>query len=428
MAEAARNADPNPEAAAACCLPGDAEVFTDDGPKAIADVRARNHVWGLTREGAWTLQPIQRSGWAGYDQILTVRTSNRTLRLNERHHVLVRRAGEVPAPVVMMADGHRRSLGRATKVWTSVYVSAADLRVGDTLVTVNHLPAGGIDVAVSGRALMAGFLECCGLLMGDGNISRRKGEPVGVQIARGGQASYMDHYRAVMREAFDAASKGGVFDDARRRRVPIRLDEGTRQTRFSSVSAARELNRLGLGGTARTKRLPGWVFQSTEPLRLAFLRGFLDADGPVDKKGRISFSSCNRTMLSQVRHLCLSVGVPVTNLRCQRGQTRLPNGRTVPIAQATFTCSDPAENRRIGSHTPAYVTRMAEGQPFGRKGRRYPWHGGRGFKDGSLQLSRVCSIERSMIAERVYDLDVAGTHNFIADGVVVHSSNLKERP
>ena len=85
---------------------GRRQVFTDDGPKAIADVRARNHVWSLTPEGAWTLQPIQRSGWAGYNQILTVRTSNRTLRLNERHRVLVRRAGQVPAPVVMMADGH----------------------------------------------------------------------------------------------------------------------------------------------------------------------------------------------------------------------------------------------------------------------------------------------------------------------------------
>ena len=34
--------------------------------------------------------------------------------------------------------------------------------------------------------------------MGDGNISRRKGESVGVQIARGGQASYMGHYTAIL--------------------------------------------------------------------------------------------------------------------------------------------------------------------------------------------------------------------------------------
>lgn len=399
------------------CLPGDAEVFTEEGPKAIADVREHDRVWSLADGGAWVLQPVQRSACTGADQILTVRTSNRTLRLNDRHRVLVRRAvDETPAPVETMADGHRRSIGRATKVWASVYVPASDLKVGDTIVTVNHLPTSGLDVAPSGRALTTGFMEVCGLLVGDGNISRKNGQPIGLQLARSEHATYMEPYRQALRAEF-----------RQRGLRPITLTEGGRQTRFMSVTAARELDLLGFGGTARTKRVPGWVFQSTEPLRLAFLRGFLDADGSVDKKGRISFSSCNPTMLSQVRHLCLSVGVPVTNLRCQRGQTQLPNGRIVAFAQWTFACSDPGENQRIGSHTPAYVMRMAEGQPFGRKARRYPWHGGRGFESGALQLSGVLSIERSVVAVPVYDLDVAGTHNFIAEGVVVHNSNIREQ-
>ena len=399
------------------CLPGEAEVFTEDGPKPIADVRAHDQVWSLNDAGAWMLQPVERSACTGYDQILTVQTTNRTLRLNGRHRVLVRRAVDlIAAPIVVMNDGHRRACGRATKAWQSVYVPAAELAVGDTLIALRRLPAAGHEQAPSGRDLTPAFMAVCGLLLGDGNISRKHGQPIGLQFARADHAPYMDEYRQALRAEFH--QRGGR---------PIALIEGARQTRVMSVSAARELDLLGFGGTARTKRVPGWVFHLTEPLRLALLRGFLDADGSVDKKGRISFSSCNPTMLSQVRHLCLSVGVSVTNLRCQRGQTTLPNGRLAAFENWTFTCSDPADNRRIGSHTPVYVARMAAGQPFRRKARRYPWQGGRGFDDTAVQLSAVRSIERSALAVPVYDLAVATTHNFIADGVVVHNSNITEQ-
>ncbi|HHE04909.1 MAG TPA: phage portal protein, partial [candidate division WOR-3 bacterium] len=207
---------------------------------------------------------------------------------------------------------------------------------------------------------------------------------------------------------------------------PIHLVEEGLCTKFSSVSAVNELKSLGFNGTAHTKSVPAWVFNISDEAKLSFLRGFLDADGSVDKRGRISFSSCNKSLLSQIRHLCMSLGIPVTNLREYSGTTKLPNGNIIKFRQFYFTCSDPKANRRIGSHTLIYQERLENGKPFGRKDRHYPLHGGKGFDLNSCSLSRICSIEKSQIVEPVYDLEVEDTHSFIANGVVVHNSNINQ--
>lgn len=383
------------------CLPADAEVLTTQGPRPIVDVRVGDSVWSWD-EGKWVVAPVTAAVHSGSDPILTVRTTNRTLRLNARHRVLARRKS--PAPVG--GPG-----GYQCVTWTDVWVPAGDLLVGDTLVTAGELPDGGERVCPT-RDVSVGFAEFCGLLLGDGNVNANKG----VTIARAAAATYMDHYRAVMRDEF--TNHFGV---------PVHLNEQPRQTRFSSVKAARELTELGLSGTARTKRVPGWVFGLTADLRAALVRGFLDADGSVDKLGRMSFSSCNPLLLSQIRHLCIGLGVPATNMRCQEGETRLPNGRMTAFKQWTFTASDPTANLTvIGTHTLTYVERLAAGRPFDRKDRGYPRHGGQGFEAGAFALSRISSISVGA-AEDVYDLEVGGTHSFVADGVVVHNSNIEQQ-
>lgn len=396
------------------CLPAGTLVSTPYGPVAIENVVVGDKVWSLDQTSGMVVQSkVKRSGCTGEDEILTIRTSNRTLRANGRHRILVRRKLSAP----------RAGQGGYQGVdWKNEFVLASGLKVGDTIVSLSSLPPDG-KTSVSGRGLSVGFMEFCGLLLGDGNINAK----VGVTIARAESALYMDYYRDVMRAEFvsyDGGNGRGPEDRKKTRSVTIR--EGERQTRFSSVMAADELTSLGLSGTAHTKSIPGWVFGLTESLRLSFLRGFLDADGSTDKLGRVSFSSCNERMLSQVRHLCISCAIPVTNLRCQRGSTTLPNGKRVKIAQWNFTCSDPGSNLRIGSHDPRYTKRMSQGRPFGRKGRNYPRHGGVGFDIEGFSLSRITSIAKGP-EEPVFDLEVEGTHTFIADGVVVHNSNIEQQ-
>jgi len=395
------------------CLPADSEVFTEEGPRCISQIRTGDVVWSYANDGTLVKAPVLRSGMSGYDRVLSFKTTNRTLRMNARHRVLAR----VKKQVATVAPGGSNDIEgmRYAVKWETEWIQAGELKVGDTVLALARLPVDGCRDLPNGRPATVEFLELAGLIAGDGNISMVHGQPVGVQIARAAQASYMDHYRQ---------SANSLFHSQGSR--PIKLTEGDRQTRFKSVSAARELQLLGLGGTARTKRVPGWVFGLTEELRLAYLRGYLDADGSVDKLGRASFSSCNRELLSAVRHLCMSVGVPVTNLRCQVGTTTLPNGKLIEYKQFCFTCSDPGSNLRIGSHDVRYKERLATGRPFGRKGRNYPRYGGRGFDSPGCELTRIISIEEGAI-EPVYDLEVEGHHSFIADGSVVHNSNIEHQ-
>lgn len=395
------------------CLPAGQTVLTEYGPVPIEQVCEGAMVWSRGESGL-LLAPVIRSGCTGVDRILTIATTNRTLRCNAKHPILCRRKRLTQRTTGR--GGAPTANGLCAVTWETRYIPAGELAVGDTIVTLDHLPDAGSLEACPTRLPTIGFMEFCGLLLGDGNVIRNKQRGLAyITIARAGHASYMDYYREVMVAEFRKINGS-----------PVTLREGERQTRFSSLAAVRELQELGLSGNARTKRVPGWVFRLPESHRLAFVRGFLDADGSCDKLGRLSFSSCNREMLGQIRDLCIGCGIPVTNLRESRGVATLPNGEQKAFRQYSFTCSDPEANRRIGSRTPAYVARMEAGQPFKRKDRNYPRYGGAGFDEPGLGLARIKSIEVGP-PEPVYDLTIEGTHSFVAEGVVVHNSNIEQQ-
>lgn len=486
------------------CMPAETLVFTEFGPQRIVDVKVGDRVWSVGKDLHLTLSKVLNFWDNGEDEIIEVRTTNRTVRCSPQHRLLVRR----PHKVARTAPAE----------WCEEYVKAADLQVGDTLVTLKQLPNTGLSVAPNGRKLTVGFMEFCGLLVGDGNVFDGS-----VTIARSSKAAYMDHYRKVIMQEFTAGGNetmagerhhqaklseaditairamrpriktisaiarkygadittvsriglGHEYDcdhpcagisaedlssikaelaertTVRRiareygmslsqikavlsgkswngaktipERAPL-LREYQRSTTFSSVAAANELRNLGFSGTAFTKSVPGWVFGLSEDLRLAFLRGILDSDGSVDKKGRISIAMVNRRLVSQIRHLCMSCGIPVTNMRASTVTRVPPEGkRQVTTTLYCFTCSDPGANRRIGSHDARYIERLESGKPFDRKERRYPRFGGEGFSSDHLSLSRIATIKR-LPSERVFDIEVEENHCFIADGVVSHNS------
>lgn len=400
------------------CLPGHVPVFTSAGPKPIAQVQAGDQVWSHTGDG-FGLMRVTRSGQTGVDPILRIKTQNRILEANPTHPVLVRRLVKVQG----VADPNASAKVRAGQSrWhyeaQHVYVAAKNIRHGDVLVALKELPDGAPRYSLS-------LMEIFGLLLGDGNIYPDSGM---VSIARANDAPYMDHYREVMREefvSFGSRGNGRVREGVPTQ--PVTLVEGDRQTRFVSVLVAEWLAELGLSGTSHTKRVPGWVFGTSRAERLAFLRGYLDSDGSVDKRGKIAYSSCNRDLLEDIRYLCMSLGIAVSNAYHRVGLTVLPNGQVGDVDQWTITCSDPAANRMIGSHNSCHQKRLDAGRGWNRKGKGYPFAKGRRSEPpAGCEYSRVVEVEE-LPAEPVYDIEVEGTHNFVAAGLVVHNSNIKEQ-
>jgi HK97 family phage portal protein len=403
------------------CMPADTLVFTRGGPVRIADIKPGDQVWGPAPRGP-KLNRVLNIWENGARDVLAIRTTNRAVRCTDNHHLLVRRAHERP---LNPGEVGGRNVGGVKKriVWRDEYVAASELKPGDTLVTLKSLPSEGAANAPNGRALTVGFMEFCGLLLADGNIQYENGKPRGVSIARSANATYMDAYRSAIKAEFSRYDGGnGRGDVALVARCPVTLTEQERATVFASVVDAASLVDLGFAGTAFTKRVPSWVFGTAENFRLSILRGFLDGDGTVDAKGRITFYSANKCLLDQIRHLCVSCGVPVTNLRFD-DQVSQPPGAKAPVSTRMFrfTCSDPAANARIGSHDARYQSRFAGGKSFDRKDRAYPRFGGKESSAPGLGLSRIVSITPEP-AETVFDIEVENDHCFFADCVGSHNS------
>lgn len=406
------------------CMPADTLVMTENGPRPIVDVRAGERVWSVGQDGLYLARVL--NNWEnGVDDLLAISTTNRRFRCNRKHRVLVRRPYERalrPGEV-----GGKNVGGAKVRVeWRNEYIPAGWLREGDVLVALDRIPDTDCVTAPNGRVLTEGFMAFCGLLMGDGSVTKSKGQAVGVQIARADNARYMDYYRSVMLREFAGMRMlgrrvvGGESISAAA--MPMHLIEATRQTAMKSVAVGSELVELGLSGTARTKRVPGWVFGLSEPLRLAFLRGFFDADGTVNKLGRMACDSCNPLLLEDVRHLCMSAGVPVTNVQTVIVDPKISGGfGTDTCVMYRFTCSDPAQNVRIGSHDPADMAKLTSGRTSSPKGRAYPRSGGESFQMEGVTMTKIVKIECHK-PEPVYDIEVEGGHCFFADGVQVHNS------
>lgn len=385
------------------CLPAEASISTLAGPKPIVDVRPGDWVYGFDGD---QLVPA-RVGWSGQTGELPtfrVRTANRTLVATGNHPVLVLRRPH------LHGSGNRARYGDPEPVWVRV----DELTVGDLLVAGHGYAEakGGQDLADTDREITVELMEFCGLLLGDGWMS-----DAAVKIAHADHARYIDHYLDAARRLFTNRSGG-----------PVNIRARERCSTFSSASAVRELRALGFGGDAYTKRVPGWVFTADRDLRLAFLRGFIDADGSVCAKGRIAIGLCNQGLRDDIWELCMGLGIPVTNRRTTHPTVTLPNGRRFDATAHWINLTDPGANIEIGSHDPQDAERLAAGKPFSAMTYKYADRAGRTMAPPiGGQLSKVTGVEATGETVPVYDLTVPGVHSFLADGLVVHNSNVTEQ-
>jgi predicted phage terminase large subunit-like protein len=145
----------------------------------------------------------------------------------------------------------------------------------------------------------------------------------------------------------------------------------------------------GLIGRAKTKRIPDWLFSCKVEVRRAFLAGYLHADGTIDKKRQSTVASANEKMLRQVRNLCRSVGHIPSNVHHWSGRVQPPNS-PAPVLSNIYSC-------KWGEHVAA--------SPF--------------------VSTAVRSITPCGRAE-VFDIQVEGAENFIADGLVTHNTRWHE--
>ena len=266
------------------------------------------------------------------------------------------------------------------------YVRAEDLRPGDMVETVDTLPRHGKKLWLSEQKRYATkeFLWLLGYLWGDGwvtrhvRINQNNAVSYAVCCSRGVRAAENDRVESLFRKWFGGrpyATAGGYF-------------------RLDSNSAGRLLERLGLkpGVGAKGKSLPDWIWGMRSLEKRAFLEGLLDADGtqitnPKHRSRRLV--SASHALIEGVRSLALTCGVRPTGGWKQTGRYQPPNS------------PEPVDAEFWGLDLIFEVP--------GRALRRW----------------RVKEVHPGPVVP-TYDLSVAGTENFVAEGFVVHNTRWHE--
>ncbi|MEM2652561.1 MAG: SufD family Fe-S cluster assembly protein, partial [Candidatus Caldarchaeum sp.] len=158
--------------------------------------------------------------------------------------------------------------------------------------------------------------------------------------------------------------------------------------RVNSVNLVRFFTSLGLAGKARGKRIPGWVFKLPHQQKKALIDGYIAADGyKRDGHRNISVCSSNKKLLEDLKTLAISCGLNPLKISRWRRRERKPLGKKLK----TYT------------HYFLYFSDI--------------------IPDSEIYFVPVKSIEPA--GTRItYDIEVDGTANFIAQGLIVHNSKV----
>ncbi len=361
------------------CLPKGTLVLTANNvPKPIEELKVGEFV--LSYDGK-ELVPRRILGIIpqGPQRVFKLKTPNRTILTSGNHPFL---------------KYHR------TNSWKRV----DQLKAGDRLVVSNCLES-GIPLLLPDiphrpqfltlpRETNEDFMQVAGHYMGDGFIRRqrdRNQDAMGIRVCEPRGSKFREKYETLYRKVFGCKT----FDDNNGLKFAI-----------ASVPLAKFLISLDLDHKARAKHVPQWVFGTPLRQRMAFLRGYAEADAHVrhrestkilpDWKGRyqvvriiqdtVAVESTNEMLVRQLHELCLMSGLRATNVReVVADEQSLPEGRSIRNSRSFAFQYSLKEDRA----------------PF--------------------KLARVRSIEE--VGEmQTYDLQVDEYQNFVANGFIVHNT------
>lgn len=340
------------------CLTGDTPITMGDGSRSqLSDVKVGDSVmaWQVGRQ---VKRRVLRHASQGEDDVLEIRTGNHRVRANARHPFL---AAE--------PDGNLR------------WIRAADLRRGHRLVCSGQQHGSqATDRISTDEAWLLGFM------FGDGWVTRNK--------KRSWDSAHRKSYPT---SSLITCCAVGIYPDRNAKVMSLfqslfgikpRLTPG-RYLRTDVQRVGRFFVEHGLSGKAKTKRLPNWLFGQSLAARSSFLDGFVNADGYIDKRGRVIICLCNERLVVDLRHLARSVGLNPSNINRYEYTARPPNSKR--------------ETKAVNINV--------------------QWN--QGVVSAPFRLATVRSVRPAGRAE-VFDIQVEGSETFLADGLVVHNTRWHE--
>ena len=381
------------------CLDGETKVWTANrGQVRIKEVEAGDRVFSYDEGvGRFVVAPVRAAAQTGTKQVYELVAGGHRIKATDNH------------PFLVLRD--RRKPGRQRARFALEWVTLGQIQPGDFVSVARGLPEFGSSYQlpdapglVSPAVSTVDLMWLLGLYLGDGSL-QSSGRTHRMQIAV--PASDVELRAELVR----------VVDQLFGLRA-IEADEY--RVVVNSKALVNWMWALGFAGTSHSKQVPEWIFGLPREQRLAFLGGWVDADGYVrpDTSAGVTLTSVSSALIEQAADLAELSGLRAGG----------PWGFTQPHRH------DPS---RLGSAFRLSITGPIEDlgcrniKRLDRFGRRKYAHSAKGAHGTTLRahvtdhlgFQRVTSILPVDVAP-VYDIEVDGPHNFLAEGVVVHNSEV----
>ncbi len=177
----------------------------------------------------------------------------------------------------------------------------------------------------------------------------------------------------------------------------------------------------GFFGKAKSKKLPDWVYGLPREQILAFLGGYLDSDGTVlsgKKSHSAVLTSANPVLLASARILTMHASLQASKVF--KVVQKQSFGK--PGVQIFYRFTISGSLKDLGSRNPFRFNR------FGKTKYVHSFNSARNttFRkhvSPDLGFAKIDSIEH-VGRERVFDITVDSEHNFVAEGFIVHNSEV----
>ncbi len=379
------------------CLVGDSLILTNpEGPVRIDSIKPGSMVYCIDNDGRLIKKRVLASVKTGIKPVYEVKTNNRTLYASFDH------------PFLKVVKLNNLSNGRFSK-FALEWVEARDLKEGDLVVILRKVPDEGRPYKLpDGSFTDEEFCRLFGFLLGDGWISKSK-KSWKVFFSPSQDEKKNEYYRKLLEK-----------------KLKVKVKRSKNWFYANSKRAYELLERLGLDKKAREKEIPTWVFSLPESQKKAFILGLADADGSYYrvKKGNkekveLRFEMASEKLIRQLKVLCDSIGLRTGNVLHRRRKIKPPNSkkarffdtwslRIYRVYQLDENLNKKAKRRGLGF---LYGYRGPTNAEF--------------FK--YFGFARIKSV-KYIGKKEVYDIIVEGSHNFIAEGFVVHNTGTGSLP
>ena len=380
------------------CLRGSSLVFTNpEGPVRIDSITPNSTVYTFLNNRL-VKRKVLAAMKTGIKKVLELKTNNRTICASEDH------------PFLRVKPLKVLSQGRFSK-FTLEWAELRNLKIGDWVIVLKELLDEGRALKLSDGAFTnERFCQLFGFLLGDGWIGKEGEDSWKIHFSPSKNEKNNQKYLSLMKEIFG-----------------LEMKKAKNWYYAGSKKTFELLKELGLYKRAKEKEIPSWVFNLPKCQKKAFIIGLADADGSYSTqigstglpKKEIKFEMSSEKLIKQLKVLCDSIGLRTSNVTSRSRILKPPNSKEKRLFTSWILRI--YKTYELLGELPHPKAKVRQSFIFPFRNKRIPVF----FKH--FGFNRIKSI-KEIGDEEVYDITVEGSHNFVAEGFVVHNTGTGAGP